>query len=1532
MKKIILSIILTISINCFSQAIKVDTNTYSTSQLVNTVLINSPCVSAVNITSKTGSNFGSSNGIGFFQNTNPKFPIKSGVILSTGSVMNAVGPNNTELNDGTANWSGDSSLENTLAQAGIAMNSTNATILEFDFTPISPTFSFEFLFASEEYGNFQCQFSDAFAFLLTNVSTGITTNLAVVPNTTIPISVVTIRDYLYNSSCPSANAEYFGSYNGVSAAAQSATNFNGQTKLMNASATLIPNTPYHIKLVIADRTDSGSDSAIFIASDTFNIGQDVLGLDSTVTTNSAICFGDTYVINTNLNPLDYTFKWTKDGVAISGAKSSSLTITKPGTYGVTYNKIINPCQPITDFIKIEYYPQLITKNPTNLYKCDTGASSYLFDLSLNTAIVKTGLNPLTEVSYHVSMSDANSGINALPTNYTSAAGQTIYVRIKNFNNSCFIVKSFQILTTPVPITKQPNDMTSCSIAGSSTKGIFKYNQQNSSILNGQSSTIFKISYHYSLNDANNGTNQINQNTSTDFTNTIIYARVQNSFDTNCYNVTSFKVIVIPSPLVDKLEDVIACNIYNLAPLTNGNYFSGPNGTGSKLFAGDSIDKTQTLFIYSQPAGAGDCFAETSFKITIIDALVQVPKSGSYCGNYSLPALPFGNYFTASGGKGTKITVGKSIISTQTVYFYYKSPTAPFCEIDIDFTITIVPIQNIDKLENVFDCISYTLPTLSVGDYYTQPMGGGTKLVAGTVITTSQRIYVFSTSGSPLYCNSQISFEVVIGISSPGEISQCGSYTLPNLPVGKYYTGPKGTGTEIIGGSIISESKTLYIYVPNVSNSNCTDNISFTINIGQPKIDVLENVTACDNYTLPTLTNGTYYSQANEKGVILNAGDKIYSTKTVYIFKRSTATCSNQSSFKITINPKPLIDSRSDIDVCNFYELTPLSVGEYYTGPGGTGTKLASGTIIKSSQTIYIYAASNTTNCSDENSFKINIFSIEADSPSNVTTCDSYTLPPLKIGNYYSLPGGPIGGEGSLMHAGDVLTNSKLVYVYTESGERINCTDENSFLITINQTPIVAPVANINTCNSYTLPKLLIGNYFTEANGKGIMLKENDEITNNQTVYVYAQTATTPNCTDEKSFKINIFNVDNLPNVTICENYTLPILNIGKFYTGSKGTGKLLNSGQVISSSQTIYIYAPSPFSPTCYDESSFLVTIVDTPIAYAVPSSMTTLCDEDGTNDGLTTFDLSQFNATILGPQITPEFAIKYYANQIDAVTETNAIFTTNLKTVYVKVSNTLTSNCFDLKTITINILKVPIPEPKGGIVCYDSKTNILLNSYVIPSGLFPKTHTFKWFDATGKIIGTSNTYEAKLPGVYTLVATSTLTGCTSFPISVEVFASEAAEISYSVSEDFSENQILTIDAKGHGGDYEYQLDSGDFQDSPIFQYVSSGSHIVTVRDKNGCGNSKLEILVVNYPKYFTPNGDGVNDTWNITSLKERTNPIISIYDRYGKVLTVIEPKGQGWDGNYFGQNMPSTDYWFAVTYEEDGVKKEFRSHFAMKR
>jgi gliding motility-associated-like protein len=90
--------------------------------------------------------------------------------------------------------------------------------------------------------------------------------------------------------------------------------------------------------------------------------------------------------------------------------------------------------------------------------------------------------------------------------------------------------------------------------------------------------------------------------------------------------------------------------------------------------------------------------------------------------------------------------------------------------------------------------------------------------------------------------------------------------------------------------------------------------------------------------------------------------------------------------------------------------------------------------------------------------------------------------------------------------------------------------------------------------------------------------------------------------------------------------------------------------------------------------------------------------------------------------------------------------------------------------------------------------------------------------------------------------------------------------------------------------------------------------------------------MVINYPKFFTPNSDNYNDTWNIFGLSEQFNSKISIFDRYGKLLKQISPRGIGWDGTYNGQPMPSDDYWFIVEYEEAGSSKEFKSHFSLKR
>ena len=1537
MKKLLLLSAILLSTYGFSQPLSVSSTNYTVPQLVNNVLINSPCVSATNITWRTGTNFGSSNGIGFFQNTNPNFPMQSGVVMSTGSIANVPGPNSSLLNDGSAAWSGDTNLETTLAAAGISMSSKNASVLEFDFTPISPNFSFDFIFASEEYGNFQCLYSDAFAFLLTNVTTGVTTNLAVVPGTNTPISVVTIRDFQYNSSCPSINAQYFGSFNGGSGAANSATNFNGQTKVLTAASVLTAGNPYHIKLVIADRADPQSDSAIFMSSDSFNIGQDVLGSDLTLANNTALCFGASHTLTTGLNSTNYSFVWKKGESTLSGETGPNLTVTEAGTYTVTYTNLFSTCAPISDSIIIEYYPEINAPTPNTLYKCDMGLATYTYNLAQNTPVVTQGLPTGTTATYFASQADANNNTNALPLSYNSPSGQTVYVRIQLANSQCFTVKSFQLLVSPPPVAHQAPNLLRCS---NQTTAYFNFDPQTPIVLGTQSSSIYGVTYYTTSNNANNGTNAIANPSYGAYGNTTIYVRVQNSSDPTCFSVSSFDLIVNPTPPVDVLQNVLVCHDYTLLPLTNGNYFSEIGGAGIPMFAGDVIIETQTIYIFNQPGGPGSCAANSSFIVTIVDEDELTPDDVSSCGGYTLPTLTYGGYFTApggSGGGGTQIPAGTVISASQLVYYYFTTTIIPICTVDSSFNVTIINTLDVGNRTDVFDCSSYTLPALTLGNYFTGTGGTGTQLAAGTAITSSQTIYVYAATTGATPCTAEDSFEVVIGIPQPADISQCNGYTLPQLPIGNYFTEPSGAGQQIPAGTVINDNSIIYIYAQTTNGgTNCTDNLHFTLTFAQPAIDTLPDVSVCETFTLPALTNGDYFSDVDGTGTPMFAGDVILATQTIYIFKRLNASCANQSSFTVTINPLPAIDSRSDIDICDQYVLTALNVGDYYTGPAGTGTLIPANTVITTSQRIYIYAISNTTPaCSAENSFQINIFSTTADSSQDITTCDSYTLPTLTTGNkYFTQTGGPL-GTGMEIMPGATITLSQMIYIFKESTIRtsFSCIDETSFTVIINHTPTITPIANVSTCSSYTLPALTVGNYYTGTNGTGTMLNEGDVLTTNQTVYVYAHSATTPDCSSERNFAVNIFNVDTMPNVTICENYTLPTLAIGRYYTGTGGTGSQLAAGSVINTSMTVYIYATSPFLPTCSDESSFSVTLVDTPVAHAVPASLRTVCDQDGTNDGVTSFNLTPLSATILGTQTGAEFTVTYYESMANAASQTNAVTSTTLTTVYIRVSNTLTANCYDVKPITIIVNKLPVPTPIDGIVCIDSETGTLLNAYTMYSGLTSSANHFVWTNELGTTVGTAANYQATLPGVYTLVATSNATGCASEPVNVTVSPSEPAIVTYEVSQDFADSQSITVTATGQGNNFEYQLDNGPFQDSNVFENVNSGMHTITVRDKNGCGSTTTQALVVNYPHFFTPNGDGYNDTWNIRDLSGQPSASIVIYDRYGKVLQHIKPSNSGWDGTYNGHQMPSDDYWFSVTYtDEHQVNQEFRAHFAMKR
>ena len=224
------------------------------------------------------------------------------------------------------------------------------------------------------------------------------------------------------------------------------------------------------------------------------------------------------------------------------------------------------------------------------------------------------------------------------------------------------------------------------------------------------------------------------------------------------------------------------------------------------------------------------------------------------------------------------------------------------------------------------------------------------------------------------------------------------------------------------------------------------------------------------------------------------------------------------------------------------------------------------------------------------------------------------------------------------------------------------------------------------------------------------------------------------------------------------------------------------------------------------------------------------------------------------------------------------------------------------------------------------------------------ETFDYEWLwtsldgTTTDQFISNDRTITISTPGTYTITLSKTDgTGCSSAR-EIYVDASELATITQKdmTIVDLSENNSVTIDTTNLGmGDYEYALqEEGStfivYQDEPFFDNVRAGFYTIHVKDAI-CGVSTLNISVIGYPKYFTPNGDGVNDLWRIQGVNEifQPNSTVLIYDRYGKLMKQLLVQYEGWDGTFNGAILPSDDYWFHV-YLEDG--RQFSGHFTLKR
>ena len=352
-------------------------------------------------------------------------------------------------------------------------------------------------------------------------------------------------------------------------------------------------------------------------------------------------------------------------------------------------------------------------------------------------------------------------------------------------------------------------------------------------------------------------------------------------------------------------------------------------------------------------------------------------------------------------------------------------------------------------------------------------------------------------------------------------------------------------------------------------------------------------------------------------------------------------------------------------------------------------------------------------------------------------------------------------------------------------------------------------------------------------------------------------------------------------------------------------------------------------------------------------------CEID--NNGFDYFDLTLRETQILNGLNPADFDISYYEDQMDAQSgNTNNIADpTNFENtivltqeIYIRVKPKL-NHCFIIIPLTI----IVNPVPEIGIldrymICLNKNDQVIspvtqtfLPIPPIDTQLSTAIYSFQWykgsieevdFDPNSFIIpgATSATFSPNSEGIYTVLATNLASGCR-IPASTEVVSSyppESIDVTL-LSPVFSDNNQLEVSVVGTGV-YEYRVDFGPWQRETLFENVRIGEHIIYVRDLLNCNEITHRKIVIGYPKFFTPNGDGYHDTWNIVGMTVKSSSKIYIFDRYGKLLKQISPTGKGWDGTFNGERLPSSDYWFVLDYNEPvtGKINQLRANFTLKR
>jgi gliding motility-associated-like protein len=1597
-----------------AQKISVD-NSLSAQQLVENTF-SQGCVEVSNISSPINGSLSSLGSFGFFQSAASNFPFQNGLVLSSGNANSAGNIlNNDVLNDGTTAWGGDTDLENILGISPGDLEATiNATAIEFDFISISNTVQFNYIFASENYfANSPCldDYVDGFAFLIREAgTTNPYVNIAVVPGTNTPIRSNNVHDQI-DGFCNAENEQYFDGNN------LGDTNYNGRTIPLTATAAIVPNVQYHIKLVIADTRDVNFDSAVFIEGNSFNAAVE-LGDDITTCASNVL-------LNANINNTQASYSWYRDNTLLNGEVQSALDAMVSGTYRVEVDiPLAGSTCIITDEIIIDLSNTQSSIPIIDIEVCDNLSNNGTDTFNINSKDTEV-LNSVASggnyvISYHTSSTDSENNINPVSGNYTNISNpQTIFVRIEDIDNGCLAFNDFQLQVNPLPIITQPATLVVCDDQTADGFTQVNLNQVDSEITNGQSNLL--VTYHYTLSDAETSTNAIPMPYVNTSPNDRVFVSVMNP-QTGCISTTTLDITLLENPILADAQ-----NYYIDACDPDGDGFANFDITSVAPDILNGLTNVSITYHESEDdalSGANPISDPTNYANTTVEeqiVYIRVVDDNTGCASIA------------------QIEIHSNLLLTGTNI--------------LDFTVCDIGNDGVEpfSFNGIEDIIVFDIPDIDVIFYETETdRDNDTNPIDETIeyFPTSNPQTIYISLSSPT-CNEVSNFDLILNpiVTFPPiapqticdedqdgfstiDLSQFDAQLFQNQP---------GFDVAYFGSQSDADSNLnqLPVFFNNISNpftvyARIRSNVSFCADVTSFEIEVLEAPTSntptsiirCDDdqdgFLIINLENRNtemigstldrtiifFNTQADADANTNSITTPLtYNAQTEDIIARienSLTGCFVTETIPIIINTLPEFTTITDFRIC---ENATDNIGDFILSTkdaeilnGQTGKqvfyftnendanngnssidKFANFQNTSNPQQIFVRVENDT----DNSCFGVSSFMVEVgtnplfNEPLDLFICDDMSNDTaetidldiiateitnginesLDITFYTTIED----AEGSTNPVSSQFTNTsnpQEIFVQVNNGSI--CTSITSFIINIIPVPIVSNSDPFEQCDvdfdgnvNWNLTDAEVNildirqdniavAYFetiqdAEDDTNPIVTSENfNNTTNPQTIYLKV-TNTISNCpvilpielivnlpptfnafsnyeicdNTDNSFDLNIINdivVDSMDNISITY---FPSLQDATDQTN------ILNTAYTYqTTNDTIHARIEDTILG-CISFYPFQLIINGLPIANA-PSDLEN-CDDNF--DELLNFDLETQTASILGNQSNTVYTVTYHNSLDEAIDSSNALSSPytagNNETIFARVTNTVTA-CFSTTSFNTIINPLPLTDILDQTICPE---NFPL---VVSADTGFTDDTYLW--STNEV-GTE--IEITEIGTYSVTVT-TVDGC-SVTSTFNVIESEPATIDVVETIDFSDPNNVTVTISGIG-DYLYQLDDFEPQDSNLFENVGLGYHTLTIIDRNGCASVTKEILVIDAPKFFTPNNDGAFDTWHISGVETLPGTVVYIFDRYGKLLKELPFNSRGWNGTYNGNLMPATDYWFTADVRQGGIAFTVNGHFALRR